>query len=235
MSDYFVEDTESLPFATSVKLYESHLPRWAAAWLAGWLRFRKLIGLPVRPLYAARWSPQVQWQTREAMPAQALSRWAPILEQLLDLGFEPCGWVSSDTIGCKAESHAFLLNEAGRTLATILWVRIGDTEQTTPSFTSYGADGSEFVTAALPEDQLLLVKTLMPDYITMVSAPSRTPVGDLYRLHAERAERAASIPLTMHSFAWHYERQRLKLFEHSCAKGSIRHLSDREVRALKAR
>ncbi len=189
MSEYYTEDCEKLPFATSVKLYQQHLPRWLAVYLAAWLRFRAFIRMPPRLDSAARWSPEFEWQTREEMPARALSRWAPHLERLQDCGFDICGWSKSDTIGAKKVANAFLLDEPGATLATVLWVRMGAKtciEQTQVSFTSYTSDGGEIITMALPRDQQLLIGAIAPYYANLLSMAKSTPLEKVYRAHCER-------------------------------------------------
>jgi hypothetical protein len=236
MSEYYTEDCDKLPFATSVELYQQQLPRWLAVYLAAWLRFRAFIGMPPRPESASRWSPDFEWQTRDEMPAKALSRWAPHLERLQDCGFNICGWSRSDTIGAKEEANAFLLDESGTTLATILWIRMAAKhciEQTQVSFTSYKNDGGEIVTMALPDDQQLLTGAVVPDYADLLSLAKSTSVVKVYRTHCERPGVADSIAFSSEGVCKHFRQQRIRLFEHSCNIGLIRTLSLREVEYAK--
>lgn len=232
MSDYYAEDCDRLPFATSVALYQRHVPRWFALYMAAWPRFRAFIGLPLKLDYATRWAPDFEWQSRDEMPARALSRWAAYLERLQDCGFEVCGWVKSDTIGAKEEANAFLLDEPGTTLATVLWLRMGAKtciEQTQVSFTSFASDGGEIMTMALPKSQQLLTGAVAPDYVDLVTMKKSTPVEDVYRTHCERLELGAITALTQESLLTHYTQQRIRLFEHSRNTGLLRALTQREI------
>lgn len=232
MADYFVEDAEKLPFAISVKIFERHLPHFVAVWLAWWLRFRKRVGFPVRPLYATHWDPAVKWRLREDMPAQALSRWSPLIEQLEDLDFRACGWLKSDTIGQKEEAFACFLNGAGNMMATLLWLRIRTIEQTQLSLISYRNDGTEILTAALPEDQQMMAVAVVPGFVDLVCAAANTSPVKLNRIHSERPELTEAMHFACDSLKSHYKQQRIRFFEHARNAGFLRPLSDREIRSL---
>jgi hypothetical protein len=232
VSDYFVEDTEKLPFATSVKIFERHLPHFLAVWLAWWLRFRKRIGFPVRPVYATRWDPLLKWHTREDMPAQALSRWSPLIEQLEDLGFTVCGWLISDTIGPKKEASACFLNDTGNILATVLWLQICDVERTQLSLVSYRNDGTEILTAALPEDQQMMAAAITPDFVDLICEAANTSPGKLIRIHSRHPALTEAMHFSCDSLKRHFQQQRIRFFEFARDSGLLRPLSEGEIRSV---
>ncbi|MCA9050873.1 MAG: hypothetical protein KDA89_19180 [Planctomycetaceae bacterium] len=235
MSDYYAEDPESLPWDVNVSLYAQHLPRIIAACLAGWLRFRRWLGFPVTPLSASRWHELTAWHSHEDMPSQALSRWAPVIEQLEDLGFTICGRIRSDTIGPKTEATIFLLDESGRTVATIVWLKVGSIQQTTLSMTSYLQDGIEIATLALPPDQQQMLEFMAPPYMQAVAVSHRTSPRQQFQTHTKRPDVARAIAFTADTFLPYYRIRRKEFFESSLNKRTIRPLSPREIRRLSNR
>ena len=232
MSEYYAEDPESLPYEVNVALYARHLPRFIAVCLARWLRLRRWLGRPAAPMSASRWHELTAWYSHDDMPSEALSRWAPMIEQLEDLGFEICGRVLSDTIGKKTEATIFLLDKSGTTLATIIWLQIGTVKQTQLTMTSYLSDGSEIATLALPADQQQMLQSLAAPYMRAVSMSHRTSPRKLYQTHTERPEVVGAIVFTKDNFLPYYRIQRKKFFDHSLNKGSLRQLRPNEVRRL---
>lgn len=229
MSEYFAEDTESLPYDINVSLYAQHLPRFMAVVLVGWRRFRRWLGRPVTPVSASRWCELTAWHSHTDMPSQALSRWAPIIEQLEDLGFEICGRICSDTIGSKTEATIFLRDASGQTIASIIWMQIGSIEQTLLTMTSYLHGGTEIATLALPPDQQLMLQLIAAPYMQAVAMSHRTSPGKLFQVHTERPEVADAIVFTADTFLPYYRDRRKAFFDHSHNKGIIRQLRPDEV------
>ena len=235
--DYYTEVLDNLPFATTVRLFEQHLPKWFAYGLAGWFRLRVRLGIPPKPRYASRWNSRFESQPREEMPARALSRWAPRLERLHDLGFSVCGWSKSETIGAKEEALALLLDRQGTTLAQLLWIRMigghGIEEQTPLSFTSYFADGSELMTMALPADQLMLTDAMVPEYVDARFLTNTVPVAKVYAKHCDQPSMKSALRFSSDEAVAKFEQQRICFFEHAKQAGFIRRLSLREVESVR--
>lgn len=234
-SDYYTDTVDELPFSAVVDLYAQSVPRLLANVLVGWSRLRSTLGVPVMPLYGSLWNPDLEWQQRREMPAQGLSRLAPWIEKVEDLGFEINGWVKNETVGNKSEVNCFLVNEADHTVAQLLWLQIESIEHSKLTFTSYLGDGTEIVTAALPIQQQALAALLAPEYIKFATRPQDTSPRELYRVHTERSEGSAAIPLTHETLLPLYRRQRKRLFEFGVESKVLRPLSEREFRHLQQR
>lgn len=232
--DYYTEDPESLPYNINVALYAHHIPRIIAIIVVRWRRFRRWIGRPVLQASASRWHERIDWHSHADMPAQALSRWAPIIEQLEDLGFEIVGRILSDTIGTKTEATIFLLDRSGQTVATIIWMQIGDIQQTQLTMTSYLHDGTEIATLALPPDQQIMLEYIAPAYMLTQSMSHRTSPKKLFHTHGQRTQVSEAVVFTPNTFLPFYQKQRKTFFEHSCQKGTLRQLHPKEVRFLLA-
>ena len=235
MSDFYIEVFERLPFSTLVELYKQHVPRFLANGLVGWLKFRTALGFPQMPQYGFRWSPDFDWQSLDEMPAQALSRWAPLLERLEDLGFTLCGCAESEVIGSKQEATSLLMNESGIIMASLLWLKISTIEQTRLSFTSYRDDGTEIMTAELPETEQLISVSLTPEYVNLTYEPDTISPEKLYRVHCDRPQINEAISFSRETLLEHYRKQRIKLFDHTRKKEFVRSLTSREVAYLTSR
>ena len=234
MSDeYYTDVIDSLPFATKVELFKRQMPRWLAFCMAAWFALWFFLGRVPRPRYAARWKSTFVNQLREEMPARALSRWAPRIERLGDLGFSVLGWSKSETIGAKQEAVVLLLNEQGTSLAQVLWIRMigghGIEEQTRASFTSFRSDGTELLTAALPDDQLMLTKVLVPDYVNGCFLADTVPVEKVYQQHSGRPDLDGTLKFSRDEALVQYEQYRVRFFQHARDAGFIRLLSPDEV------
>lgn len=232
--DYYTEDPESLPYDINVAVYAQHVPWILAVTVVRWRRFRRWIGRPVPQTSASRWHELIEWHSHADMPAQALSRWAPIIEQLEDLGFEIVGRIRSDTIGQKTEATIFLLDRSGQTVATIIWMQIGDIQQTQLTMTSYLHDGTEIATLALPPVQQIMLESIAPAYMQTHAMSHRTSPQKLFHTHRQRTQVSEAVVFTPETFLPFYQKQRKTFFEHSCQKGTLRKLHPREVRSLSA-
>ncbi len=233
-SDYYTDDINELPFSTIVDLYANNMPRFMATLFVGWGRLRAKLGFRAMPMYASMWDPDFEWHQRSDMPAKSLSRMAPWLEKLEDIGFEVSGWIRSKIVGSKEEVNCFLLSESGDTVAQLLWLQIGTFEQSQLTYISYRGDGTELTTAGLPPEQQQLVACLAPEYISFVSRSNDMSPRDLYRVHTERPEMAAAISLTHDTFGSLYPIQRERFFESCLERRVLRPLSEKEFRYLKS-
>lgn len=227
--------TGCLVVVINVSLYAQHLPRFMAVVLVRWRRFRRWLGCPVTPLSASRWYDLTAWDSHADMPSQALSRWAPIIEQLENLGFEICGRIRSDTIGSKTEATIFLRDASGQTIASIIWMQIGSIEQTLLAMTSYLHEGIEIATLALPPDQQLMLNSIAAPYMQAVALSHHTLPRKLFQAHTERPEVAKAIVFTADTFLPYYRDRRKEFFDYSLGKGTLRQLRPNEVRRLASR
>ncbi|MFT5326167.1 MAG: hypothetical protein ACI8P0_004041 [Planctomycetaceae bacterium] len=236
--EFYVDSFDSLPFGKTVDLFSNQLPRWSAFVLAAWYRLRYWLGCPPKPEYATRWCDTFVSQPREDLPARALSRWAPYIEELRDLGFTEIAWSNSDTIGAKAEALIILLDETGTTLVLLLWMRMSSKggyleEQTSISLVSYYPDGRELMTGAIPRAQLTLVDTLTPDYVDARFLGIPIAIANLIQQHTERQEQNDILQFTPEGILAHYQKQVLRFFKHECEAGFLRPLSPHEVEYAK--
>jgi hypothetical protein len=231
--EYYTDVIDNLPFATKVELFKRQMPLWLAFSLAAWFAFWFYLGRVPKPQYAALWKSKFVNQLREEMPARALSRWAPRIERLSDLGFCVLGWSKSEIIGAKQEAVVLLLNEQGTTLAQVLWIRMmgghGIEEQTRVSFTSFLPDETELLTAALPDDQLMLTKVLVPDYVNGCFLTETVPIEKVYQRHSGRSEMDGILTFSRDEALVQFEHNRVRFFQHARNAGFLRPLSPAEV------
>lgn len=236
--EYYVDSFDNLPFAKTVDLFSNQLPRWSAFMLAAEYRLRYWLGFAPKPEYATRWCDTFVSEPREDLPARALSRWAPYLEELRDLGFTEIARLNSDTIGAKAESLIILLDETGTTLVLLTWMRMSakggyTEEQTSISFVSYYPDGRELMTGAIPRAQLTLVDVLTPDYVDAQFLGIPIKIANLFQQHKERQEQNDVLQFTPEGILAHYQNQALRFFKYECEAGYLRILAPHEVEYAK--
>ncbi|WP_145429158.1 hypothetical protein [Symmachiella dynata] len=168
------------------------------------------------------------------MPACALSRWAPQIEELEDLGFSLCGYIKSDTIGQKCEAYSYWIDPHGVVVSQLCWQMHSSIEQTRRSMISYFPQGREMITASLSPDESLLSTVLSPDYITCHCEPETTSIKQLYGIHNNHPEIAEAACLTKDAFLATYREHRIKFMNDVIENGFIRQLTQREVNQLAA-
>lgn len=235
MPDYFTEDSDRIPFGIRVSMFQQHLPKWAAVLLAVQLTVRYWLRGSEKARHGTLWEPDYQWQTKDEMPAEAQSRWAPWIEELEDLRFTVCGFRSSKTIGNKEEATCLLIDPSQTTLATLLWLRMGGREgivQNTPSFTSWGQDETELVTMAVPEVQHQLAKILTPDYAELVCVSDKKPLKAVYKQHLGRSDVQGAVRFSVERILAQYKQLRVRYFHYATKSRVLRRLSPKEVTSL---
>ncbi len=155
---YYVEELTAVPFGTMRRSLATAVPEPVAFALAAFFRMRGLLGWPLKPTHAVGGVGSELVVEADGLPPRAVSRWAPIIEQLRDLGFSPLKCSLGDVIGAKEQASIVLLDEPGSTIATLEWIRMrggeGVAEKTPLEFNSYADRDPEIMTGFVPREDL---------------------------------------------------------------------------------
>jgi hypothetical protein len=166
--------------------------------------------------------------------------WAPILEQLRDLGFTPLEFRLADTIGEKQQAIALFLDRPGSTIATLEWVRMrggeGLVEKTPLEFNSYAAEDPEIMTACVAAEDLALVDMLQLEFIDVLVLANTLRLERVYRRHLGRREGRTCYCMAAEAALEEHRTRSQRRFAWAMEQGLLRPLSSKElarVRQLK--
>ncbi|MGI9471505.1 MAG: hypothetical protein ACR2NZ_08240 [Rubripirellula sp.] len=232
-SEYYGEVLDSIPFSMTVDLMKRMLPSPLAYGIAGYFRLKYWIGLPSKPRYAFGPVSASQATEKEQMPARAMSRWAGKIERLRDLGFHECAFAVPDLIGAKESAGALLLDDQGSTFAVLEYHRMqganGVEEQTVLEFNSYLANGSEFMTAMVAEEHLVLADAFPIDFVDQDFLADSVSIRKGYEHHLERMRQFQPMTFRSEEASVEQRKHNQKRFDALLAMGVIRKLSPREI------
>jgi hypothetical protein len=203
------------------------------AWaLAAWFRLRGILRWPLKPTYGVGDWESGQVVPRESLPPRALSRWAPLIEQLGDLGFSPLLYKIADTIGQKQQAVAMFLDQPGSTIATLEWIRMrgaeGDIEKTPLEFNSYAPEDPEIMTARVTKEELPLADMLKLPFVDMLVLAGQ-PLAETYRRHAARIEGRSCYQMNPESALQEHAKRSRRRFQWVLDQGLLRPLTEAEI------
>jgi hypothetical protein len=230
---YFTEELTALEFHTLHKCLAAAAPEPLAWGLAAWFRLRGKLRWPLKPTYGAGDLDSGQIVSRDALPARALSRWAPIIEQLGDLGFSPLEYKIADTIGEKQNTVALLLDEPGSVIATLSWIRMraGDSaiEKAPVEFNSYALSDPEIMTACVTTEELPLADMLQLPFVDPLVLSDTVRLAEIYRRHVARTAGRSCYQMSPGQASQEHRRRSERRFQWTLEKGLLRPLSPAEI------
>lgn len=230
---YYTEEITAVPFRTMKRCLSATVPGPVALALAGFFRLRGILRWPLKPMYASGGPGSGQDVTRDDLPPRALSRWAPIIEQLSDLGFSPLRYTIGDVIGQKQQAVALLLDGPGSTIATLEWIRMrggqGIEEKTPLELNSYDRDDPEIMTACLTKEDLVLVDLLQLDFVDVLALPNDLRLKEIYRRHLARTEGRSFCRMSPEAALKEHKTRSERRFRWALEQGFLRPLTASEV------
>lgn len=234
---YYAEEITAVPFGTMRKSLATAVPDPVAFVLAGFFRMRGLLGWPMKPTYAVGGVGSEQVVEPDALPPRAISRWAPIIEQLRDLGFSPIKYSIADVIGQKQQASILFLDEPGRTIATLEWIRMpggeGIAEKAPLEFNSYAKDDPEIMTGFVPKEDLALAGMLTLDFVDSSLFPNHLPLADVYHRHLARIEGRLFHQMSPEEALPEHRKRSERRFNWALEQGLLRPLAPAEISRLR--
>lgn len=233
---YFAEEITAVPFGTMRRSLATAVPEPIASLLAAFFRMRGVLGWPLKASYAVGGVGSELVVEPDILPPRAISRWAPIIEQLRDLGFTPLKYSIGDVIGEKEQASIVFLDEPGTTIATTDWIRMrggeGIAEKTPLEFNSYAEDDPEIMTGFVPKEDLALAGMLTLDFVDSAMFPNHLPLGDVYRRHLARTESRPFYQMTHETALSEHRKRSERRFSWAVEQGLLRPLDPAEVARL---
>jgi hypothetical protein len=231
--DYYTEEITALKFQTLNRCMSAIAPAPVGWTLAAWFRLRGLLHWPMKATYGVGGPNSGQVVERDALPARALSRCAPIIEQLGDLGFSPLQYAISDTIGQKHQVVVLFLDQPGSTLATLVWMRMrggeGAIDKATVEFNSYAAEDPEIMTGYVAQEELVFADMLKLAFVDTLVLSNNLRLAEVYRRHVARTEGRSCYALTAETGIEEHRKRSLRRFQWTVEQGLLRRLSPAEV------
>jgi len=236
---YYAEDFSVFPRRTMQKLFSPILPWPFDFGLACFFRARYYLGMPLGVTYAVG-----PWNTGrvvefEELPSAAISKWAPYLERLRDLGYKPVTFVIPNMIGAKEHAVVFLLDSTGRTVALLEWLRMvggsGIEEMVSLELDSYRDPASDILTGGVAKVGLPL-----SDEITMEGVDAEyfaiedTAVEKLDHRHQQRIAGLDVFQMTPEIAIKESKVRSKERFEAMVKRGILRPLTPEEVVQVRA-
>lgn len=234
---YYTEDTKNIPFRFLVHAISPMMPKPLAWVVAGTIRLFGKFGKGLPPAYGSGFPGSERVGEPGDLPASAIARWAPILEQLKDLDFEPLKCAISDTVGVKMNCSTLLLDPPGTTIAILEWSRINAAngiEEVTPlEFNSYRDDAPDIVTGVVRKIDVPMSEMLEIDSVEMISLEDNRPLAQRYQEHRDRCQGKRVLQMTFDK-ALEVARERAeKRFDQLLETGIIRELKPAEIEKLR--
>lgn len=237
-TEYYAEELTSVPFKIQARLFLNSLPGWMAYPMAAYFRGRGILRWPLTPTHAVGGVGSGRTVQESELPPRATSRWAPLVEQFVDLGFRHLKYSMDEVIGGKEHAAVTFLSGDGSIVATVEWIcLLGDTEQdrTTYELNSYADHDPEFMTAAMHPDDLVLAEMLTLDFVESKSHSMRLPVRRVVESHQARIQGRSVFHMTPEAALAEHARRAARRFQWALETGLLRRLRPREVTALKRR
>jgi hypothetical protein len=236
---YYAEEITAVPFRTLKRCLSGLMPGPLAFAMAAFLRMRGRLNWPLKPMAAVGEIGSEKEVAREALPPEAISRWAPIVEQLGDLGFSPIRYWIADTIGEKQQVIALFLDSIGGTIATLEWNRMrgaeGIEEKTPLEFNSYADEDPEFMTGAITNEDLALADMLSLDFVDPLLLPNHLPLKEVYHRHLSRTDGKPIYLMGPEAALLEHRKRSERRFEWAMQQGLVRCLTSDEVSRVSER
>lgn len=236
---YYAEEITAIPYRTLRKGLSAKVPAPLAFALAGFFRLRGILRWPLRPAYAVGGPGSGRDVVRDALPPHALSRWAPIIEQLGDLGFSPLKYSIADVIGEKQQATAFFLDAPGSTIATVEWIRMrggeGIDEKAPLEFNSYADDDPEIMTASVVEEDIAFSDLLNLEFVDVLVLPNHLRLKEIYHRHLARATGRSFYRMHPETALKEHRTRNERRFRWALQQGLLRPLTSEEVSQVRER
>ncbi len=234
---YYSDDSARMPFGILVKSISSQVPQpWA--WLvAAEIRIRCMFGKKRRPPYGVGFPGTERVVSPSDLPAPAIARWAPILEQLRDLGFEQLKCEIAQIVGVKLSCSVTLLDRPGSTVAILEWSRLngpgGMVEITPLELDSYREDAPDIVTGVVRKIHVPTAGMIKLDSVEMINLDNTRPLAQRYQEHRNRCQGKTVKQLTING-ALEIIRDRAQTrFDGLLKSGILRELNPQEIEELR--
>jgi hypothetical protein len=173
-----------------------------------------------------------------ALPAPAIARWAPILEQLRDLGFQPLKCETADTVGAKLQCSTVLLDPPGETLAILEWIRMpaanGMEENTPLELNSYCDGEPDIVTGVVRKIDVAMSEMLNIDSVDLISLENNRPLAEHYATHQQRCVGKKLVRLTEENALRVVSERAQRRQQEVMDWGFLRELKPEEIERLRA-
>ena len=234
--EYFTEDPTILGFHKLYKMMNRELPRPVAFIVASILRVRGFAGWPLQAMDAFGPVGSDASITFDQIPAPAMAAWAPVIEQLRDLKFEPIQFAIANVIGRKRKMESLWIDVAGTTLATLEWTRMpgahGIEENVHVELNSYGSDDPEITTMWLSPKHLLEFDLFDLPFVEIQSVSNRKPLRIAFEMHLDRiVGRDFQLLTNENDVAEHLLRSKRR-FDALLKQGLLRRISPQEIHRL---
>lgn len=212
------------------------MPKPAAWIVAALIRIAGKFGKGLPPSHGVGFPGTEKIVGPEELPAPAIARWAPALEQLRDLGFEPLKCEIAQTVGTKLNCSTTLIDELGTTTAVLEWSRMkgakGMEEVTPLELNSYREDNPDIVTAVVRKTDIAMSEMVNIDSVDMISLENSHPIAQRYQEHLDRCQGKSVKGLTLdEALAFIHDRAE-KRFAALLETGIIRELQPKEIECL---
>lgn len=234
---YYAEELTAVPFGAMSKSLSTMLPGPVAFAFAAFFKLRGLMGWPLKPTYAVGGLDSEREVTYDGLPPQALSRWAPILEDLRDCGFQPLRYTIGDTIGEKEQAAACFLDGSGSTIATLEWMRMrggeGIEERTPLEFNSYADADPEIMTGLVTRQEMALADMLRLDFVDLLILPDDHRPLEVYQRHSRRTQGRSFYQMTPEAALMEHKKRTERRFQWAFDKGLLRLLKPNEIARLR--
>jgi hypothetical protein len=234
---YFAEEITAVPFEILARSLCNVAPAAFAYPLAAFFRLRGMVSWPLRPMYAVGELGSERIVDPTELPTRALSRWAPLIKQLDDLGFIPLKYAIADMIGEKEHVAAVFLDALGTTMVTLEWLRMrgadGLEEKSPFEFNSYGDEDPEIMTGAMNKEDLILADMLTLDFVDAELLSNEMSLRQVYYRHKERIRSRTFYQMTTEAALKEHETRTVRRFTWAVERGLLRSLSQREIERLR--
>ncbi|MGI9428046.1 MAG: hypothetical protein ACR2NM_05270 [Bythopirellula sp.] len=234
---YYTEDIAVVPFRLLCHAISPTMPRPAAWIVAALIRIAGKFGLRLPPTHGVGFVGSETQVEPSELPPPAIALWAPILEQLRDLGFQPLKCEIAATVGTKLLCSTVLLDSPGETLAILEWTRMptanGMEENTPLELNSYCDGQPDIVTGVVRKIDVPMSEMLKIDSVEMISLANNRPLAERYAAHQQRCVGKKVLRLTEES-ALRVVRERGKLrLQEVMDWGFVRELKPAEIERLR--
>lgn len=235
MLKYYAEEMTAIPFGLMKRMFAQFLPGPLAWGLAAYFRMRGLLGWTPKPTYGIGGVGSARDVAKNQLPSPAVAMWAPILEQLSDIGFQLLGFRIGDNIGKKQSASALLLDQTQCVFAIVEWVRVeGADDQCPVEFDSYFDDDPDVMTGATPEQNLALADAFDLDFVDTLFVADTIRIQRLYDRHLQRfGPRRPLCFAAETAIAEHDDRSRRR-FDAMVKKKMLRELKPREIERIRS-
>ncbi len=234
---YYTEDVTAVPYRVLREMLEQQLPVPVACALAGLLRLRGKLRWPLAATHGVAFLKGETGVARDALPPEAIAKWAVLEEPLRDLGFRPLRFLCVETIGATRKAYALWLDAANSTLGSLAWTATmtngREKHKVNLEFNSYADSDPEYITGAAAEADLPASGTIALDFVDLVMLDERLDIAEIYASHLARIDCESVYTMTdERAVAVHAERSTRRM-RRLLEQGILRELTESEVARLR--